>query len=156
MTSSLGGSQIRSSGIRAGTLLLPDFQYQLLSPRSKTDFRMVYTQAGVKMWRYRNATEPYNPPQKELIKINDTNDDVLTHWQNDEINLYNNLVHGFGFSGTEGGMFIIEGDEDEDFTYGIFVTVLIELELSETDWILEHEFGTMYSVQHIDSLTNNE
>lgn len=149
MTSTLGGSQISSPGIRAGTLLVPHFQYELLSPRAKSEFRKVYTASGTQMWRYKFAEIPYIPPHASAIKITADNDDILTRWQNDEVELYNRLLDVFSDMVDEQGVALVECDDDEEFTYGIFVAVLNELDLQESDWLLEHEFGNVYRVQNI-------
>ena len=53
---------------------------------------------------------------------------------------------------------LIEGDEDEDFTYGALCTVLAQFKHNESDWLLIREFGCHYSLRHISAvdLTDNE
>jgi hypothetical protein len=53
---------------------------------------------------------------------------------------------------------LIEGDEDEDFTYGALVAALAQIGETEHDWLLVREFGKFYSLRHTDfvNLTEDE
>jgi hypothetical protein len=41
---------------------------------------------------------------------------------------------------------VFEGDEDEEFTYGAFGVALANLNYKEWDWLLERQFGNVYSI----------
>ena len=43
---------------------------------------------------------------------------------------------------------LVKGDEDEEFTYGALTVALAQMKQTESDWILTHEYGTMYSLRH--------
>lgn len=148
----LGSFNIKSPGIRSGKILLPNDQYERLPPPIQDVFERVATKSGF-MWRYMFAEEPYVPAPYAVERKEDG--DVLDEWDyltktlHDAIGDAVSQVHNVS---------LVDLDEDEEYVYGIFCAVLTLFGYSESDWLLQHEFGAMYSIRWIDGLdlTDNE
>lgn len=149
MSSMLGGSQLFSPGIKSGKLLLPQFQYDLLSVKAKEDFVRVRAKTCF-MWRYKHAESVYVPPKLDLPK---KDGDILDRWLFEENLIYNHFLDAIT---DPKGVALVEADDDEDFTYGILCIVLADMRYREMDWLLEREFGSTYSLRCIADLTDNE
>jgi hypothetical protein len=104
------------------------------------------------MYRFKAATIPYTgrqytPPEPVEPQ------DVMDEWWNQHNALADKFADNFIIATT--GTFLIEGDEDEDFTYGAFLQAIANLNLRDDQWILAREFGNYYSVRNIDILLNS-
>lgn len=147
MPTMIGGGVISSPGIRSGRILISEDQYSRYSDSTKALFERIYTGRSF-MYRYKDATEPFVPqPMIVPEKTGDALDDTWSY----AITIHNTFLEVLSQPSNAMGV-LIEGDEDEEFTYHIFVTVLNLLSFKETDWMLQHEFGNLYSVHSIDML----
>lgn len=156
MTNSKLGTWRYGEGITSGVLLMPDFQYRAAigrTPDVADDFVRVRSTHSW-MWRYKYAPTPYESPPYELEPI--SNDDILDEWYQEFATLTNRFLSVFQANGNEPFVSLIEGDDDEEFTYGALMVVISDLSLDEADWLLEREYGLMYSVRHLDTLTEDE
>jgi hypothetical protein len=142
-------SGLYSPGVLSGEVLLPKFQYDFLSKDRKEDFVRVRTR-DTWMWRYKDAETVYVPPK---VNLPVPKGDVLDQWELDEKVLYNNFLDALT---DPTGVSLIEGDDDEEFTYGILCIVLADMGYQEMDWLLDKEFGSMYSLRNISQWTEDE
>jgi hypothetical protein len=164
-----------SPALRSGAILQSQTQYDVSLNRLKSirdysnlpqstvdilveDFislwEPIHLSASETMYRYKDATIPWtgrvwNPNVNPIEEPQD----VLDEWLNEHFSLSDLFTTQLQKAIT--GTFLIEGDEDEDFTYGAFLVAINNLAMHEDQWILTREFGDYYSVRHIDTLRNN-
>lgn len=151
MSSMLGAGRY-SAGITSGAVLVPEFQWARMG-QYREDFIKVPTRLG-HMYRYRYAPTPYNfyaefTKEPQAIDLRD----VLDSWDYEFHKLHNQLVDYIRCRRKQ--IIIIDAD-DEEFLYGVLCTVCALLDESESDWVVEHQFGTMFTIRHIDTLTEDE
>lgn len=136
-----------SPGIAAGRILATETQYNRWGSEVKQYFTPICISPGTTMYRYIHATEPYLGRSFDVEDL-DPND-MHEHF----MILVNEFIVALQ---TSLRIHTIMGDEDEDFTYGALCTALATLNQSEADWLLEHLFGNMYCMRHIDTLEEDE
>lgn len=136
-----------SPGIKAGRILATETQLKNRLPEYRDLFEPIQTAPGVTMYRYKYADEPYTGKTFDISSL-----DPLDMHEHFMIIVNNFIVALNAFSMIE----TVEGDEDEEFTYGAFCTALVTCQRSESDWLLNHEFGNLYSIRHIELELEND
>lgn len=130
-----------SPGVKSGRILIPKFQWEGYPLEIQDLYEPILVATGVVMYRYKAAKEPYTGKE---FKADDLDpNDMHEHFMI--------LVNDFVVALNEGQKInIVVGDEDEEFVYGAFCTALATCKRSEADWILEHMYGNLYTIKHID------
>ena len=141
-----------SPGIAAGTILILKSQYD--SRIEKDEWEPIRVTRDLTMYHWIHAPTPYEGKRYDPMYENQlpVDADVLDYWRYDFRMLTLQFMAELRGFGKTKHTALIDGDEDEDFTYGAFCTAVTELELSECDLLFEREFGNMYSVRHIDTV----
>jgi hypothetical protein len=155
-----------SPGLRAGTILLTEIQYKSkidslrLAPAHATElvemwedmWEPVRITATSTMYHYKAAPTRYMGRRYVPGKEIEEPQDVMDEWWNEHHRLSDEFSNQLQVALT--GTFLIEGDEDEEFTYGAFLQGVANLGMHADQWLLTREFGNYYSVRHIDTMLN--
>jgi len=136
----------------SGTILLPEFQYQNLHPTYRDDFVRVPTRLG-HMYRYRHAETPYEFESFTVVPETTNNADIFDQWDFEHHLIHAKLVNSIR---VEKKQIIIVQCDDEDFLYGAVCNVLALLDESESDWLLEHQYGDVFVLRHLDTIDDFE
>lgn len=130
-------------GVRSGKIMFLEDQWKRMHPQLQEDFEPVLVDVGVTMYRLKACGEPYVGKSFDVSKLD----------PNDEYDQFKILVNDFILSLNEGHQVnMVDGDDDEEYTYGAFCVALTTCRLSESDWLITREYGSMYSIRSIISI----
>lgn len=151
------GARTYPDGIRSGRILIAESQLMRMPIDARKDFVPIRVARDVIMYRYKHATEPYTGKRYDPVavaKAAGRRMEATDDWDVQFAALVEQFV--YTLDQAPGSLvFMVEGDEDEDFTYGAFSCAVAEKQYVISDWLLEREFGNTYSVRHI-SIALNE
>lgn len=127
-----------SDAVREGRVNIGKFQYDQMPNHVKAEYLPVICRGGTVMYRWKNA-----PPMKvkALTTYSKDDDGDGYGWFKLLVSEFMEAMHGIGITA------IVEGDDDEEFTYGAFCTALATMGISESDWLLERMFGNVYEIR---------
>lgn len=124
-----------SPGVQSGEILIPAFQYKRMPAEQKIYFVPVATAGMSLMYKFVYGDLKIEYMVRERV---DETDNVE----------FATLVRRF-IEAVKEPVSLVEGDEDQEFTYGALCVALATVKLPEMDWLLEHQFGDYYSLKNI-------
>jgi hypothetical protein len=98
----------------------------------------VFSKGGKLMYRHKDA-----PVIQWDIRI--AVEDVLDEWHQEFSEAYDRIIVAIIDQ-----KLIVQGTDDEEQTYGAFCTALVQLQEYEADWVLQHEWGDLYSLIRVE------
>lgn len=145
------GSRTYSPGIMSGAILLAEPQLLRMHVDYRKDFEPIRVRRDVTMYRYKNAPEPYTGKRYDPVaeaKASGRQLEATEDWDMQFSALVETFVHTLE-QAPKSLVFLVEGDDDFDFTYGAFCTAVAEKGFIISDWLFTKDFGNVYCIQHI-------
>lgn len=128
-----------SEAVREGRVNIPKSQYDCMPQTHKDTFMPVLANGKI-MYRWRGA-----PPMRveDSAPIQERDYEDGHDWFKVLVEEFMTAIH------TTAVADLVEGDEDEEYTYGAFCTALATMKRSEMDWTLTRAFGDVYELRRV-------